>query len=324
MRRREFVNIAATVAAWSIFRPRNLAAQQPIRMRRIGIIDDGPLWDYFRERLRELGNPDGQSLAIVYRVAEGNPERLLAAARELAALPVDVIAVAGSPAAKAAQAATDRVPVVAVVIGDPVAIGLVENSAQPGGNITGNMTLGPDLAAKRLQLLKSMLPHLSRIGYFWNPNNASNRTYLEHLRTAGSSLGVSVIPVEARVVAEFDGALATLADSRLDAMLTGGDMLQQRNIDLIIDFQAKHRLPGLFTRREDVVAGGLVSYGVSVPNLYRAGAVYVHKILRGARPAELPFEQPPRLELAINSRTAEALGLRIPPPVLKAADELIE
>jgi putative tryptophan/tyrosine transport system substrate-binding protein len=299
-------------------------AQQAGRPRRVGIIDDGPLWDYFRERLRELGDVDGQSVATVYRIAEGNPDRLLAAARELARLPVDVIAVAGSPAAQAAKAATDTVPIVAMVVGDPVAIGIAKNWERPEGNVTGSMTLGPDLAAKRLQLLKNVVPHLSRMAYFWNPNNASSRTYLEQLRVAGQSIGVTIVSVEARAAAEFDSALATLAKSGVEAMLASGDAVQQRNVDLVIQFQLKHHLPGMFPRREDVVAGGLMSYGASAPDLYRRGAVSVHKILRGARPAELPFEHPTRLELVINLGTAEALRLAVPRAVLRAADEIVE
>jgi len=321
MKRRD---VLGTLAAGAfLLRHRAGLAQKPDRVRRVGIIEDGPLWDYFRDSLRELGDIDGQNIIIESRATEGNPDRLSAAAQELARLPVDVIAVAGSPAAKAAQAATDTVPIVAMVIGDPVAIGLVKDWQRPGGNITGSTTLGPNLAAKRLQLLKSMLPYLSRIVYFWNPANPSSRTYLEHLRVAAPRLGATIIPVEARSAAEFDEALEQVAKSRADAMLTAGDIVQQRNIDRIIEFQLRHHLPGMFTRREDVAAGGLMSYGVSVPELYRDGAVYVHKILRGARPAELPFAQPAKLELVINFEAAKAIGLTIPPPILAAADEVI-
>src|SRR5215204_555412 len=175
MERRVFLS---TLLAGASALPWVARAQQAPRPRRIGIIDDSPLWDYFRERLRELGDVGGQPVAIEIRAAESNPDRLLAAARELAQLPVDVLAVAGSPAAKAAQAATSTVPVVAVVIGDPVAIGLVKNWQRPAGNITGSMTLSPNLAVKRLQLLKDILPYLSRIAYLFDPENPSSRAYL--------------------------------------------------------------------------------------------------------------------------------------------------
>ena len=230
---------------------------------------------------------------------------------------------AGSSAAKAVQAATDTVPIVAMVIGDPVAIGLVKDWQRPGGNITGNTTLSSDLAIKRLQLLKSILPHLSRLAYFWNPGNPSSRAYLEYLHIAASSIGATIITIEARAVNEFDKALEQLARSQVNAMLTAGDIVQQQNVHKIVDFQLQNCLPGMFTRREDVDSGGLISYGVSVPELYRNGAGYVHQILQGARPAKLPFVQPTKLELVINLEAAKMIGLTIPPSILAAANEVI-
>lgn len=324
MRRRGLLLVLAAGAA--ALRP--LAAAAPPRdaerAPRIGILDDGPLWDYFRDRLRDLGYLDGHNLAIEYRSGEGDPDRLRAAAAELARLPVDVIAAAGSTAAKAAQAATDAVPIVAIRIGDPVAIGLAKSRTRPGGNVTGNMTIRPDLAAKRLQLLKSMLPHLSRVAYFWNPNNASSRVFLDQLRAAARSLDLTITAAEARSPAEFEKALAAIASSRAEAMVTSGDAVQQQHLEQIVDFQLRQRLPGMFTRREDVLAGGLVSYGISVPDLYRRGADTAHKILRGAKPAELPFEQPEKFEMVMNLRTAEGIGLAIPRSIVAAADEIIE
>jgi putative tryptophan/tyrosine transport system substrate-binding protein len=321
MKRRDFLGALAAGAV--SLRHRAGFAQQQSKSRRVGIIEDGPLWSYFREHLRDLGDIDGQNITIESRRASGNPDRLLAAAQELARLPVDVIAVAGSPAAKAAQAATDTVPVVAMVIGDPVAIGLVKDWQRPAGNITGSMTLSPNLAVKRLQLLKDILPYLSRVAYLFNPENPSSRAYLEHLRTAASSVGAMMVPVEAGVGGEFDKAFEQVTKSRANAMLMAGDIVQQRDIDEIVSFQLQHRLPGMFARREDVDAGGLLSYGVSVPELYRNGAVYVHQILHGARPSELPFAQPAKLELVINLAAAKTIGLAIPPPILAAADEVI-
>ena len=282
-----------------------------------------PLWDYFRDRLRDLGDIDGQTVTIESRSTDRNPDRLFAAAQELARLPVDVIAVAGSPAAKAAQAATDTVPVVAMVIGDPVAIGLVKDWQRPGGNITGSTTLSPNLAVKRLQLLKDILPYLSRVAYIFNPENPSSRAYLEHLRTAASPIGAAIITVEAGARSEFDKAFEQIAKSRANAMVLAGDIVQQRDIERIIGFQLQHRLPGMFARRQDVDAGGLISYGVSVPELYRIGADYVHQILHGARPADLPFVQPAKLELVINLAAAKTIGVTIPPPILAAANEVI-
>jgi len=321
MKRRDFLG-ALAAGAFSLRYQAGLA-EQSTNTRRVGIIGNGPLWDYFRDRLRDLGDIDGQNITIETRPADGNPDRLMAAAQELAQLPVDVIAVAGSPAAKAAQAATDTVPVVAMVIGDPVAIGLVKDWQQPGGNITGSTTLSPNLASKRLQLLKDILPHLSRVAYLYNPDNPSSRAYLEQLRTAASPLGASMVAVETGVGGEFDKAFEQVAKSRANAMLMAGDIVQQRDIDRIVSFQLQHRLPVMFARREDVDAGGLLSYGVSVPELYRNGAVYVHQILHGARPAEIPFAQPAKLELVINLATAKTIGITIPPSIMAAADEVI-
>src|SRR3954453_3302796 len=270
MKRRDFLGALAS-GAFS-FRHRVDLAQQQSRAWRIGIIEDGPRWIYFRDRLRDLGDIDGQNITIESRSANGNPDRLLAAGQELARLPGDVIAVAGSPAAKAAQAATDTVPVVAMVIGDPVAIGLVKDWQRPGGNITGSTTLSPNLAVKRLQLLKNILPHLSRLAYFWNPENPSSRTYLEHLRNAASSIGATIITVEAGARSEFDQAFEQIKKNRANAMVMAGDIVQQRDIEDIIAFQLQQRLPGMFTRREDVDAGGLISYG------YHTGSVYLSYI----------------------------------------------
>jgi putative tryptophan/tyrosine transport system substrate-binding protein len=321
MKRRDFLG-AFAVGAFSA-RQRVAFAEPSTKARRVGIIGGGPLWDYFRDRLRDLGDIDGQNITIETRTADGDPEPLLAAAQELARLPVDVIAVAGSPAAKAAQEATETVPVVAMVIGDPVAIGLVKDWQRPGGNVTGSTTLSPNLAAKRLQLLKDILPHLSRVAYLFDPENPSSRAYLEHLRRAAQSIDATIITVEVRARSEFDKAFEKIMEIRANAMVMAGDIVQERDIEDIIAFQLQQRVPGMFTRREDVDAGGLISYGVSVPELYRSGADYVHQILHGARPAELPFAQPAKLELIINLAAAKTIGITIPPSILAAADEVI-
>jgi putative ABC transport system substrate-binding protein len=321
MNRRDFLGVFAA-GTFSV-RHRVAVAEQQGKARRVGIIGSGPLWDYFRDRLRDLGDIDGQNITIETRTVDSNADRLLAAAQELVRLPVDVIAVAGSPAAKAAQEATKTVPVVAIVIGDPVAIGLVKDRQRPGGNITGSTTLSPDLAVKRLQLLKDILPYLLRIAYFFDPENPSSRAYLDHMRSAASSIGATVITVEAGVGSEFEAAFERITKSRAHAMVMAGDIVQERDIERIIEFQLQNHLPGMFTRREDVDAGGLISYGVSVPELYRSGADYVHQILHGARPAELPFAQPAKLELIINVAAAKTIGITIPPSILATADEVI-
>jgi putative ABC transport system substrate-binding protein len=313
-------DVLALIANAIALRPAMGVAQQS----RIGIIDDGSIWDNFRAQLRSLGHIDGENLSFEYRVAEGNPERLIGAAKDLAGIPVDLIAVFGSPAARAAQAATDKVPVVAISIGDPVRIGLVKSLAHPGGNVTGNTILGPDLVPKRLQLLKEVLPLLTRISFLWNPDNESNRALLEDLQNVAPGMGVIVTPVEARTDADFDAATNLLAKTHSDAVLTTNDPVHQRNMRKIIDFLLAQRIPGMFQLNEQVAAGGLMSYGANLPDLFRRGAVYAHRILQGTKPADLPVEQPITFELAVNLKTAKALGVTIPQAVLLRADDLIE
>src|SRR3954452_5322399 len=270
MKRRDFLG-ALAAGSFSLHYQAGFA-QQPSGGRRVGIIGSGPLWDYFRDRLRDLGDIDGQNITIETRTADGNPDRLLAVAQELARLPVDVIAVAGSPAAKAAQEATETVPVVAMVIGDPVAIGLVKDWQRPGGNITGSTTLSPILAVKRLQLLNDIFPYLSRIDYLFSSENPSSRSYLEYRRNAASLIGATIITIEAGFRNQFDQVFEQIKKNRANAMVMAGDIVQQRDIEDIIAFQLQQRLPGMFTRREDVDAGGLISYG------YHTGSVYLSYI----------------------------------------------
>jgi putative ABC transport system substrate-binding protein len=299
-------------------------AQQQPKVARIGIIDNTAMWDAFRKGLRELGYVEGKNIAFEYRDAEGVPERLAKAATELARLPVDVIAVFGTPPARAAKEATATLPIVAISIGDPVRAGLVASLARPGGNVTGNTILGPDIGPKRLQLTKEVIPSVSRVAFLWNPDNASNTALLEDLRAAAPKLGMKVISVPLRNAVGFDGALAAMMKERPQAALMTNDPLHQRNIARIIDFLAKNRLPGMFQTRENVAAGGFMSYGASLPELFRSGALYVHKILQGTRPADLPVEQPRIFELVINLKTAKALGITVPRAVLLRADEVIQ
>ena len=322
MQRREFITlIGGAAAAW----PRAARAQlRGTKIPRVGIIDDAPIWNNFRQALREIGYIEGQNIEFEYRVAEGKPERLAAAAAELVRLPVDVIAVFGTPASLAAKAATASIPVVAISIGDPVRIGLVTSLARPGGNVTGNTIFGPDLSSKRLELLKEAIPSVSRVAFLWNPDNASNAAILDELRVAAPALGLKLISVAVRSTDGFDRSFATIVSERPNAILMTNDPLHQSNIGRIIDFMTKNGLPGFFQTRENVLAGGLMSYGASFPDLFRQGASYVHKILEGAKPEDLPVQQPTKFELVINLKTAKALGLEIPPMLLTRADEVIE
>ena len=322
MKRREFITLllgGATVA-W----PLVARAQQHGKIPRIGIIDDAPMWNAFREQLRDLGYLEGQNIAFEYRTADGVPERLAEAATDLARRPVDVIATYGTPASIAARAATTTIPIVMIGVGDVVHTGLVQGLAHPGGNITGNTILGPEVQSKRLQLFKEAVPALSRVAWLWNPDNASNRLSFEEIRVAAPTLGMTFISVSVHRADEFDGVLAAMMREHPDGLMVSGDSLHLLHVGRIINFLANNRLPGLFQLRENVLAGGLMSYSASLPDLFRRGAGYVHKILQGTKPADLPVEQPTKFELVINLTTAKALGLTIPASFLSLADELVE
>ena len=295
-----------------------------VGMPRIGIIDDEPLWDNFRQGLRDLGYIENQNIAIEYRSAEGKVDRLVQAARELVSLPVNTIVVFGSTAARAARQATLTIPIVGIAIGDPVRAGFAVSLARPGGNMTGNSSLGPDLIGKRLEILKECVPTVARVAFLWNPDNDSNLAFLEELIIAVPGLGLQLISVPIRNADEFEGAFAAMTQRRPNALVTSGDALLRRHVNKIIDFALKNRLPDMHQEKEEVVAGGLMSYSAILSQLMRQGALYVHRILQGAKPADLPIEQAIRFELVINLKTARAIGLTIPPMLLARADEVIE
>jgi putative ABC transport system substrate-binding protein len=321
MRRRNFITLLGGTAAW----PLAARAQQPAaKIPRIGIIDDAPIWNSFRQGLRDLGYLEGQNIAFEYRYADGEPARLAEVAAELVRRPVDLIATSGTPPTRAAKQATTTIPIVMIGIGDPVGAGLAASLARPGGNITGNTILGPDVAGKRLQLLMEVLPSVSRVAFLWNPDNASHPAQLAELQVAVQTLGMKLLPVAVRSSNEFDSAFAAMMSERADAFLMTADPLHQLSVGRIIDFLAKNRLPGMFLTREIVVAGGFMSYGASLPDLFRRGALYVHKILQGTKPADLPVEQPTKFELVLNLKTAKAIGLAIPESFLLRVDEVIE
>ena len=291
---------------------------------RIGIIDDSPVWNAFRHGLRDLGYLEGQNIAFEYRYAGGLPNRLALVAVELVHRPVDLIATFGTPPTIAAKRATTTIPIVMIGVGDPVGAGLVSSFNRPGGNITGNTILGPEVAGKRLQLLKEVIPSLSRVAFLWNPDNASHPAQLAELRVAVETLGIKLLPVAVLSPDEFDRAFAEMVRERADAFLMTNDPFHQLSIGRIIDFLANNRLPGMFVSRDIVAAGGLMSYGASVPDLFRRGAVYVHKILQGTKPADLPVEQPVKFDLVVNLKTAKAIGLSIPESFLLRAGEVID
>jgi putative tryptophan/tyrosine transport system substrate-binding protein len=320
MRRREFIAGLGAIG-WP------LAANAQGRLvptPRIGIMDDDPLWDNFRQGLRDLGYVENENIAIEYRSAEDKVDRLAQTARDLVSLPVDVIVVSGTPAARAARQATSTIPIVLFGIGDPVRAGLVDSLARPGGNVTGYSEFSPDLIGKRLEILKQCVPALARVALLWNPDNDSNLIFLEELIIAVPALGLQLISVPIRNADEFERAFATMMRRTPNAAVVTGDPLLIRHITQILDFTEKNRMPTMYQQKRFVVAGGLMSYGVDMPTLFRRGTVYVHKILHGAKPADLPIEQPTRFELVINLKTAKALGLTIPETLLAIADEVIQ
>src|SRR5215831_8045209 len=321
MRRRDFIkSIALGTVAW----PAAARAQQPAKIPRVGIIDEAPMWNAFREGLRDLGYVEGRNIAFDYRYANGVPERLAQAAAELVRLPVDVIATYGTPPTVAAMRATTTIPIVMIGVGDALRAGLAQSLAHPGGNVTGNTILGAAVVAKRLQLFKEAVPALSRVALLWNPDNASNVLNVEEIQVAAPALGITFISIPLRGSHEFYSVFAAIMRERPDGLVITADPVQQLHIGQIIDFLATNRLPAMFFLRENVAVGGLMSYGASVPDLFRRGASYVHRILEGSKPADLPVEQPTKFELVINVKTAKALGLAIPESFLLRADELIE
>ena len=319
MRRREFLTLLGGAAAvWPL-----AARAQQRPTPRIGVIDQSPIWDHFRQGL-ELGYVDGRDIVIEYRSAQGQPDQLAAAASELAGLSVDVIVTSGSAATHAVQQATRTIPIVMIAIGDPVRAGFVRSLARPGGNITGNTILGTEMAAKLVQLLKELVPGVSRVAFLWNPNNGSHLAYLEEWRAVAPKLGVEPLLVELSHSDQLETAFAAMMRERPDALSVTADPFHLSQIGWIVDFVAKNRLPAIYVVKENVVAGGLMSYGPSLADLFRRAAGYVHKILQGTQPADLPVEQPVIFELAVNVKTANALSLTVPPTLLATADEVIE
>ncbi|HEV8458500.1 MAG TPA: ABC transporter substrate-binding protein, partial [Methylomirabilota bacterium] len=281
----------------------------------------------FRQGLRDLGYVEGRNVVIEYRDAEGNVERLPALAAELVALKVDVIVVGGTPAVLAAKQATKTIPIVFTVAADPVADGLVTSLARPGGNVTGLSNLGPELVGKCLEQLKQAVPGVSRVAVLWQPGAFGERTekdMLKEAEVAARALGVRPQFVEARGPDDFDRAFSDMTRARAGALTVLLSPMFFNERRRLVDLAAKNRLPAVYQVREFVDAGGLMSYGANLADLVRRAATYVDRILKGAKPGDLPVEQPTKFELVINLKTAKALGLTIPQSVLGRADEVIQ
>jgi len=319
----------AALATWVA--PRRLGAQpagEPARIGYLALSLGGapPLTEAFRRGLRELGYTEGRNLRIEFRDAAGAPERLLPLAAEMAELPVEVIVTAGALPAIAARQATSSLPIVFIGAADPLSSGLVETLARPRGNATGLSLLLPELVGKRLQLFKEAVPAIRRLAVLWQPGGSAERTekdLLHGAEVAARALGLGVQFFEARTPADIEPAFSAMKRASADALTVLSTPMFGAEQKRLVGLAAQHRLPSMFQFREYVAAGGLMSYGPDLPDLYRRAALYVDRILKGAQPGSLPVEQPTKFELVINVKTAQALGLALPVPVLGLADELI-
>jgi putative tryptophan/tyrosine transport system substrate-binding protein len=327
MRRRAFITLLGGAAAgW----PLAARAQQPSKIPHIGLLSpfspsDAALWNQaFLRGLRDLGWVDGKSIIIEYRYAEGQNDRLPGLVADLIRLKVDIIVTAVTNDTLVAKNATREIPIVMAAAGDPVATGIVESLARPGGNITGLSQMNPDLTGKRLALLKEIAPNVSSVAVLLNPDDPISALGLNEIRLPARQLGVEVHALEVRSTADLDQALHAAAAARAGALAIMPNPVFVTNLKRIADFALQNKLPSMFHLREFADDGGLVSYGVDRSDLYRRAATFVDKILKGAKPADLPIEQPTKFDLAINLKTAKALGLTVPPLLLATADEVIE
>jgi putative ABC transport system substrate-binding protein len=307
--------------------PLTAYAQQQAKIPRIGYLSPrpGPSFydEAFRKGLGDLGYAEGQNIAIEYRWANWNPDRLAAFAADLVRLKMEVIVSTGGGApALAAKDATRVIPIV-FIAGDPVGIGLVPSLSRPGGNLTGINNSTSELNAKRLDLLKQAVPWASRVGVLANPGPPAYRPARKDMEEAAQPLGMRLHIREVRSPNELENAFSVMAKDRIDALLVVSDAMLFAQRGRIVDFAAKARLPGIYEWREFAEAGGLMSYGTDLAEIYRRASTYVDKILKGAKPADLPIEQPTKFELVINLKTAKALGLTVPQSILIRADEVI-
>jgi putative ABC transport system substrate-binding protein len=304
-------------------------AQQPGKAARIGYLGNSSpalerdLIAAFRQGLRDLGYTEGQNILIEYRWAEGRPDRFPDFAAELVHLKVDMILTAGTPGALAAKRATQTIPIVMAAAGDAVETGLVASLARPGGNITGLTAIGPELEGKRLELLKEIVPKLSRVAVLLNRANPVTTVHWKQVQAPAEALRLKLEPVEVKGAEGIEAAFVAIARQRPGALLVIADRVLLAQRGRIVDLAARQSLPAMYPYREYVEAGGLISYATNYADLFRRSATLVDKILKGAKPADLPVEQPTKFELVINFKTARALGLTFPRSVLNLADEAI-
>jgi len=323
------VGVIVTFALSMLVGPLAVTAQPPAKIPRIGMLVGGspdwtaPTLEAFRQRLRELGYVEGHTIAIDYRFAEGKSEPLPALAAELVHLPVDILVTWSSTAAWAAKHATSTIPIVIGAATDPVAQGLAASHARPGGNITGVASAPMGVQGKTVQVLTEALPGLSRVALLWTSANPAHTLMLREAQEAAQELGLQTQPLDVREASALDRAFAAMARERAEALVVLNDQLFLTHRTRLVELTGAHRLPTIYGNREYVEAGGLMAYGTNFRENFRRAAVYVDKILKGANPADLPMEQPMHFELILNLKTAQALGITIPPTLLVLADEVI-
>jgi putative ABC transport system substrate-binding protein len=325
MDRRAFLAVAA---ASVVARPGVARAQQPAKISRLGCLSlrsgPGEFEETFVQGLRELGYVEGQNVALEYRWAGGKAERLPEMAAELVRLKVDLIVAQGTLAAEAARRATTSIPIVFVAAGDPVGSGLVSSLGSPGGNVTGLTILSTELAGKRLQILRELLPRAKRVALIVHRPASPTPILIREMRAAAQQLGIQVVAQEIDTAVDLPSAFAAIQRERAQAVVVQQNPITNENARRIAELAIQHRLPAIYYRRDFVEAGGLMSYGANSAAIYRRAATYVDKILKGAKPADLPVEQPTKFEFIINLKAAKALGLTIPPALLVRADQVIQ
>ena len=327
MRRRDFiVLLTGAMTAWPL-----AARAQQKEMPVIGVLStgspsgtSGPFMDAFRQGLREAGYVEGQNLAIEYRWAEGHYDRLPALAADLVGRKVDLIMANSPPAALAAKSATSTIPIVFRGGGDPVGIGLVASLARPGGNLTGAIAIGNELIAKRLELLSQLVPRARVIALLLNPNDANAERVIRDVQEAARTKGLQLHVLKATSESDIDTAFASLVQLHAGALVVAADPFLSSRREQLVALASRHAVPSIYAWREFADSGGLISYGANLRSVYRLVGQYAGKVLKGAKPADLPVQQPTTFELVINLKTAKALGLSVPQSMLMRADELIE
>jgi putative ABC transport system substrate-binding protein len=323
------VGVIVTLTLSILVAPLPSKAQQLANMPRLGLLIPSSLsavasrLETFRHGLRDLGYVEGRNITIEYRFAEGKADRLPELVAELIGLKVDILVIDGTAAIRAGQQATTTIPIIMAVSGDPVTSGFIASLARPGGNITGLSFMTPEVSGKRLEFLKEAVPHLSRVAVLWSPASPGSPLEVKATQTAAQALGLQLQSLEVQSADDFDTAFAALTREHADALIVISNPLLFGDRRRLAELAVQHRLPAMFHLREYAEVGGLMAYGPNSLEPFRRAATYVDKILKGAKPADLPVEQPTKFEFVINLKTAKALGLTIPPALLFQADEVI-